>query len=214
MLTLRVGSKCYGFDVETLGTGPNAVVVSAAFLVFDFNERKTFDEYVNDALYIKFNIKEQKEKGREICPDTLEWWKKQDPVVRAELMPSAKDVSIEEGVRQILEYLAARGVHSGVDKHVHRFCRGQDFDIPILNSLFKMVGKTLPGAFWNSKDIRTFISAATLDFTMTTIYKDDREYKTIPGFRIHDARHDIAKAVIEMQNVVKLVTGEITTDDL
>lgn len=214
MLTIRQGTKFYGLDVETLGTGRDAVVVSAAFLVFDFNEQKTFEEYVNDALYVKFSVKEQKEKGRIIDPDTLEWWKRQDDVVRRELMPSAQDVSIEEGTRQILQYLADRGIHKGVDKQVIKFCRGQDFDIPIMNSLMELVGKELPGAFWNSRDIRTFIAAATLDFTMTTIYKDDRQYKTIPGFRIHDARHDIAKAVVEMKNVVKLVTGEITTEDL
>lgn len=214
MLAFRKGTKFYGLDVETLGTGHDAVIVSAAFLVFDFNEQKTFEDYVNDALYVKFSIKEQKEKGRTIDPDTLDWWKRQDDVVRRELMPSSRDVSIEEGTRLILEYLAERGIHTAVDKQVIKFCRGQDFDIPIMNSLMKIVGKQLPGAFWNSRDIRTFIAAATLDFNTTSIYKNDREYKTIPGFRIHDARHDIAKAVVEMKNVVKLVTGEITTEDL
>ncbi|MNB99756.1 hypothetical protein D3C76_77870 [compost metagenome] len=214
MLHFRKGTKFYGFDIETLGTKSDAVVVSAAFLVFDFNERKTFEEYVNDAFYVKFSIAEQKKAGRKIDPDTLEWWKKQDDVVRRELMPSDKDVTMAEGTKQIKAYLASKGIDKNVEKNTIRFCRGQDFDIPILGDLMESVGENLPGAFWNSRDIRTFIAAATLDFTMTTIYKDDREYKTIPGFRIHDARHDIAKAVVEMQNVVRLVTGEITTEDL
>lgn len=214
MLTMRKGTKCYGFDIETLGTKADAVVVSAAFLAFDFNEQKTFEEYVNDAFYVKFSIAEQKAAGRKIDPDTLAWWKKQDDVVRRELMPSAADVSMAEGTRMIKQYLISKGIDKNVEKNTLRFCRGQDFDVPIMGNLMEMVGETLPGAFWGSRDIRTFIAAATLDFTMTTIYKDDREYKTIPGFRIHDARHDIAKAVVEMKNVVRLVTGEITTDDL
>lgn len=214
MLVLRKGTKCYGFDIETLGTRSKAVVVSAAFLVFDFNEQKTFDEYVQDAFYVKFSIAEQKKAGRVIDPDTLDWWKKQDDVVRKELMPSDKDVSMLEGSRQIIAYLASKGVDKNVEKNTLRFCRGQDFDVPILGDLMESVGEALPGAFWGSRDIRTFIAAATLDFTLTSIYKDDREYKTIKGFRIHDARHDIAKAVVEMQNVVRLVTGEITTEDL
>lgn len=214
MITMRKGTKCYGFDIETLGTRSDAVVVSAAFLAFDFNERKTFDEYVNEAFYIKFDIAEQKKAGRKIDPDTLAWWKKQDDVVRKELMPSANDVSMAEGSNLIIQYLISKGIDKNVEKNTLRFCRGQDFDIPILGSLMESVGEALPGAFWGSRDIRTFIAAATLDFTMTSIYKDDREYQTIKGFRIHDARHDIAKAVVEMQNVVRLVTGEITTEDL
>lgn len=214
MLTVGNDSKLYGFDIETLGTKPGCVIVSAAFLVFDFNETKTFDEYVNDALYIKFSVKQQKDAGRKIDPDTLNWWKRQDDVVRKELMPSAKDVSIEEGSRQILEYLSERGVNKGSEKRTYRFCRGQDFDIPILDDAMGSVGLKLPGAFWNSRDIRSFISGALMDLTATTLYKDDREYKTIPGFRMHDARHDIAKAVIEMQNCVKLAMGQMEISDL
>jgi hypothetical protein len=214
MLTVGNDSKLYGFDIETLGTKAGCVIVSAAFLVFDFNETKTFDEYVNDALYIKFSVKQQKDAGRKIDPDTLNWWKKQDDVVRRELMPSAKDVSLEEGSKQIIEYLAERGINKGSEKRTYRFCRGQDFDIPIMDDAMATVGMKLPGAFWNSRDIRSFISGALMDLTATTLYKDDREYKTIPGFRMHDARHDIAKAVIEMQNCVKLAMGQMEITDL
>lgn len=214
MITTFKDTKIYGFDIETLGKEPGCVIVSAAFLVFDFNNRKTFQEYVDDALYIKFSVKDQKENGRHIDGETLEWWKKQDDVVRKELMPSKADVSIADGCRMIHEYLASHGIHEANEKRVWRFVRGQDFDIPIMSEAMKSVGMKLPGAYWNSRDIRTFISAALLDLTSITLYKDDREYKTIPGFRMHDARHDIAKAVVEMQNCVRLVVGDLNIEDL
>lgn len=214
MITTFDGTKIYGFDIETLGKEVGCVIVSAAFLVFDFNEEKTFQQYVDDALYIKFSVSDQKAKGRHIDPDTLDWWKKQDDVVRRELMPSGRDVSLEQGSKQIVEYLEKHGIHKSNEKRVWRFCRGQDFDIPIMSEAMKSVGMALPGAYWNSRDIRTFISAALLDLTATTLYKDDREYKTIPGFRIHDARHDIAKAVVEMKNCVKLAMGKLEIEDL
>lgn len=214
MITTFDGSKIYGFDIETLGKKQGCVIVSAAFLVFDFNEEKTFEQYVEDALYIKFSVKEQKALGRHIDPETLEWWKKQDDVVRAELMPSGRDVTLAEGSKQIVEYLEKHGIHKANAKRTWRFCRGQDFDIPIMSEAMESVGFQLPGAYWNSRDIRSFISAALLDLTATTLYKDDREYKTIPGFRMHDARHDIAKAVVEMKNCVKLAMGTLEIEDL
>lgn len=214
MITVFKDTKIFGFDIETLGKKPGCVIVSAAFLVFDFNEQKTFQQYVDDALYIKFSVKDQKDSGRHIDPETLDWWKKQDDVVRRELMPSSKDVSIAQGSKMIVDYLSERGIHGTNDKRVWRFCRGQDFDIPIMSEAMESVGMKLPGAYWNSRDIRSFISGALLDLTATTLYKDDREYKTIPGFRIHDARHDIAKAVIEMQNCVKLAMGKMELEDL
>ncbi|UOL48691.1 exonuclease [Pseudomonas phage Astolliot] len=214
MLKMRPGTKFYGLDIETLGKDPDSVIISAAFLAFEFNEDKTFQQYVDESFYVKFSIAEQKAAGRKIDPDTLEWWKKQIPEVRKELMPTAKDVSMKEGSKQIRAYLASKGIDKNVEKNTIRFCRGQDFDIPIISHMMESVEEELPGSYWNSRDIRTFIAAASLDFTLNTIYKDDREYKTIPGFRIHDARHDIAKAVVEMKNIVRLVLGEITLEDL
>lgn len=214
MLNYRDGTKFYGFDIETLGKTPDCVVVSAAFLVFDFNEDKTFQQYVDEACYVKFNVSAQKKAGRVVDQDTLNWWKRQDDVVRRELMPSENDVSIEEGTAEILQYLKSKGIHDRNGKDVIRFCRGQDFDIPIMGHLMKSVGQELPGAYWNSRDIRTFISGVLCDMTTTVLYKDDRVYKTIPGFRAHDARHDIAKAIVEMKNCVKLTMGQMELDDL
>ena len=213
-MMVRDGSKCYVFDLETLGQQKNAVIVSAAFLAFDFTEKKTFEELLKDTFYLKFSITDQKAAGRPTDKSTIEWWMKQDPIVKKELAPSQADKTMGEAVAAIIGYLKERGIHDGNGKKVFRFCRGQDFDIPILESFFASVGAELPGVFFNSRDIRTFISAVIMDLNNTTIYKDGVEYKTLKGFKKHDARHDVAKAVLEMQNAVRLATGEMEVADL
>ena len=214
-MMVRDGTKCYVFDLETLGQQKNAVVVSAAFLAFDFTEKKTFEELLADTFYVKFSITDQKQNhGRTTDKSTIEWWMKQDHEVKKELAPSKLDKTVGEASEAILEYLASRGIHNGNSKKVFRFCRGQDFDIPILESLMASAKYELPGAFYNSRDIRTFVSAVIMDLNTTTIYKDNVEYKTLKGFKKHDARHDVAKAVLEMQMAVRLAMGEMEVGDL
>ena len=53
-----------------------------------------------------------------------------------------------------------------------------------------------------------------MDLNTTTIYKDNVEYKMLKGFKKHDARHDVAKAVLEMQMAVRLAMGEMEVGDL
>lgn len=214
-MMIRDGSKCYVFDLETLGQQKNAVVVSGAFLAFDFKEQKTFEELLKETFYVKFSVNDQKANhGRTTDKSTIEWWMKQDPEVKAELAPSKLDMTASQASEAILAYLAQHGIHTGNPKKVFRFCRGQDFDIPILESLMASAGYELPGAFYNSRDIRTFVSAVIMDLNNTTIYKDNVEYKTLKGFKKHDARHDVAKAVLEMQMAVRLAMGEMEVTDL
>lgn len=212
-MNYRPGSKFYVFDLETLGQPEDSIIVSAAFLVFDFKENKTFEQLLDDTFYTKFSIKEQKELGRTISKDTLAWWQTQDPEVKKELMPSKADKSLRDGSDAILEYLESKGIGQK-SRNVFRFCRGQDFDIPMMEHAMKSVNRSLPGEFWNSRDIRTFISSMIMDMGQSTVYKDGREYKTLKGFKKHDARHDVAKAVLELVNVCRLATGEMEASDL
>jgi hypothetical protein len=70
------------FDVETLGTESNSVILSAALIHFDFDKVLAFQEYVDSACYVKFDQEEQINKGRVIENDTVAWWKKQSELAR------------------------------------------------------------------------------------------------------------------------------------
>jgi len=93
-------------DVETLGTSDASIVLSAAFLHFNVTEDETYEQMVEKTLYIKFDVAEQKEKGRKADKKTLEWWQKQPEYVRSLcLTPSKKDVTVADGIKQIKDYI-------------------------------------------------------------------------------------------------------------
>lgn len=95
------------FDVETLGVESNSVVLSAALIQFNPEDKPDFQKLLDDAIYVKFNAKEQITKyKRGVDANTLEWWKKQHEYVRGlALDPKPDDVSAEEGLRILSEYI-------------------------------------------------------------------------------------------------------------
>ena len=69
-------------DLETLGTGPDCVVLTIGGVKFDPNAIS--EPY--QPFYYKFNVDEQLDKGRTTLESTLEWWGKQEASVREEAL--------------------------------------------------------------------------------------------------------------------------------
>ncbi|EEH3101872.1 3'-5' exoribonuclease, partial [Salmonella enterica] len=71
-------------DIETTGTQHHSAIVSVAVAIFDLLTGKIFAEE-----YIRIRWKEDcKICGGKIDADTFEWWVKQSPEARAELITS------------------------------------------------------------------------------------------------------------------------------
>jgi hypothetical protein len=95
------------FDVETLGVESNAVILSAALVHFDPEKRPTYQDMLDGACFVKFKAKEQAQLGRSISKSTLEWWKSQHEYVKkVSLDPSPNDVSAEDGIQILYDYMA------------------------------------------------------------------------------------------------------------
>lgn len=95
------------FDVETLGVDSNAVILSAALIHFDLNEKPDYQKLLDDACFVKFDAIEQIKMGRKVDPDTLNWWKKQHEYIRGvSLEPSTKDMSAADGIAHMMNYMA------------------------------------------------------------------------------------------------------------
>ena len=197
--------KPFIFDLETLGGAPHGIIVSAAFIAFDFNTDETFQDLVSKALYIKFNAKEQKQLGRAADKSTIEWWKKQSPEAQAKIIPSNDDVSVNDAIDLIVDYFKA---HKLTQRNSIGFCRGQSFDFPLITDLFKCVNREneWPNNFWNQRDTRTYIGTmlGKIDIREVPLPKG-----TINGFIAHDPVHDIAKDIITMKFAEKYAFGEV-----
>jgi hypothetical protein len=84
------------FDVETLGVDSNSVVLSAALVHFEGGE--SYQQLLDNALFVKFKAKEQVEMKRQVDIGTLEWWKNIHPYIRScSFDPSGDDVTAAEG---------------------------------------------------------------------------------------------------------------------
>ena len=104
----------YMFDIETLGVESNCVVLSAAIIYCDPKQQPTYEQLIDNALFVKFDSKYQIETmNRTIDKGTLEWWGKQhDYVKKISLKPHPDDLRPEEGIQLLKDYIAKYGEHT------------------------------------------------------------------------------------------------------
>ena len=94
----------YIFDVETLGTDSNSVILSMACIYFNPEEKPTYKQLVDSALFVKFDAKDQiKRQKRTVNKGTLEWWDKQTESAKIKsFIPNKElDVTAEFGLAQL-----------------------------------------------------------------------------------------------------------------
>lgn len=201
-------------DWETLGTDPDSVVLSLAFIPFPRNKILAFEEHLANAYYWKFDVVHQVELGRIINDDTLEWWGKQDPeVMKSQLEPSDEDVTLDVMLKELYD---ARKKH-GINNKSLGYCRGPSFDYPLMADIIRMVKHMLdkqqypinaaffPCAFWNQMDVRSYIRGITMDKTATMV---PLPKGSLNGFRHHNPIDDCARAIMHVQYAEAYVDEE------
>lgn len=131
-------------DIETLGIDPKAPVLSLGAVYFDKNGM--YSEF-----YVNIDVHHQIDSGlRKFDASTIKWWMGQEG--------AAKKVFREKAVpvKQALEVFCNFIVGNGGVKGTKPWGNGSNFDITILESLFKDYGIKTPWNFRNIRDLRTF----------------------------------------------------------
>ncbi|AGN30074.1 DexA exonuclease A [Vibrio phage nt-1] len=177
-------------DYEGLNVTPDAAVIELGAVAFehDFEKVPNYQELVQNGFRCKFDIKHQKGR-RSINKATVEWWKSQSEEAKAILIPSGSDVSVEEGHRLFIEWIEN---NTGYNGKSHFYCRGNNYDIPLMADCFRDVGlrHAIVERFWKFRDVRTRIESLMLQRDMTKVpVKRD----LMPGFIHHNGIHDCAK---------------------
>jgi len=96
------------FDVETLSVESTAVIISAALIHFDPEQKPSYQDLLDNACFVKLDSKDQvKRLKRTVDLDTLEWWKNQHEYVRkVSLDPSGEDLIAEDAITILQHYMS------------------------------------------------------------------------------------------------------------
>ena len=169
-------TKALMVDMETMAVSPNAVVLSLGAVHFN-----PYGNGYGDKIYFKINLDDQDKLGREIDPNTLEWWSKQDPVVMEEAFSEEGRIPLVDAMDQFHKF--AWGCKTF-------WSHGATFDLVIIENLYKQLGKPLPWNFWQLRDTRTLFELADPD---------------MPKDALHNALEDAKRQAIGVKNVYKKI---------
>ena len=160
-------------DLETMAVSPSAVVLSLGAVQFN-----PYGNGYSETLYMRIDIDDQDKLNREIDPNTLDWWAKQDPKVMEEAFNPNDRVPLIEAVDRFHKFAW------GCDAF---WAHGSVFDITILENLYKQVEKPVPWQYWQIRDTRTLFDLG---------WDPD-----MPKGGLHDALQDAIRQSVGVQNI-------------
>jgi len=131
-------------DLETLGTTPDAAILSIGAVRFDLYS----DRIDNEGFYSSVSIDSNTEHGRRISESTLLWWMQQSADAQA-VFHEAKTI-LGGALMDLREWL-------GDASELRVWSNGADFDIAMLSHAFQSVlGEDTPWKFYNNRCVRTY----------------------------------------------------------
>jgi hypothetical protein len=127
-------------DIETLGTTPDALILTVAAQSFD----PVGDGYYNQSYYARVDFDSQLD--RKIEDGTLKWWATQNSMAREEAFSEDNRKPLE----QVLDELGKLIWQSSAI-----WANGPTFDMTILEHAYKSYKKPLPWQYYRVRDART-----------------------------------------------------------
>jgi len=136
-------------DLETMSTRPNAAIIEIAAVRFAcrdglVTESSTFAEQVT--------LQSSVAHGLHFCPETVEWWQGQSVEATA-LLTDCAAIPLRFALERLEKWMA--GCHRSVV-----WSNGASFDLPILASAFRAVGRRQPWEYRQERCYRTVIALA------------------------------------------------------
>ncbi len=132
-------------DLETLGTGPDAVIVSIGAVFFDI-EKGT----LGPTFEMVLDIQSEMGLGRKIDADTLRWWFSQENAAKKVFHEKATDPV------KVLELFSYFCQTNSTPKMLKAWGNGSTFDITLMESLYKTYARVHPWGYNGVMDLRTF----------------------------------------------------------
>lgn len=136
-------------DMETMGNGPDAPIVSIGAVFFDPSTGNTGAEF-----YQVVSLESSMSFGMKPDASTIQWWLKQSSEARSAIL-----VDEAMGLRESLELLADFIAENAADgSHtVQLWGNGCSFDNVILRRAYALTDTPFAVPFWNDRDVRTMV---------------------------------------------------------
>lgn len=160
-------------DMETLAVSPRAVVLSLGAVHFN-----PWGNGYGDKIYFKIDLDDQDKLGREIDPNTIEWWGKQDLQIMEEAFSPDDRISLEDAMDQFHKFAW------GCDCF---WSHGATFDLMIIQDIYTQLNRPLPWNYWQLRDTRTLFDLG---------FNPD-----MPQGSKHDALQDAIRQSVGVQNI-------------
>ena len=137
-------------DIETLGTMPNSVILSVGAVKFDPFK----SDEPHDGRHWKIDVDAQTSKGRFVDEKTLAWWSKQEKDIQDRAFSDHGRIPVEPFMQELNAWL------TGCEQI---WCQGPQFDMVIIENLYKMLNTHTNWAYWQIRDSRTVFSMMEVD---------------------------------------------------
>lgn len=169
-------------DLETLGNGSNAAIISIGAVFFD-----PLSGELGADFYQTVDIESAMKYGK-VDASTIKWWMKQDDPARA-VFNDPHSIGICTALAEFSEWLmtnvSPKGNHGQLDVNV--WGNGATFDNVILSNAYQAVNMNRPWPYWGDRDVRTIVE---LGKTLRGIDpKRDLEFIGTAHNALDDAKH-------------------------
>ncbi len=166
-------------DLETMGKGPRAAIVTIGAVFFDPMTGELgaeFEAHIHLSDSARFG---------EMDPDTVLWWLEQGDEARAALKPSVKHCSLSDALARLYAWM--QNGNKGGKPDLQVWGNGAGFDNVILRNAYQETRMPLGWAFWNDRDVRTIVELGRhmLGFDP----KKDMPFEGVAHRALDDAKH-------------------------
>ncbi len=171
-------------DLETLGTGSDAMILSVAAVEFNPDNGAT-----KETFYSKVDIDSYKPYTGCFTMDgaTLTWWMTTAPEAARREAFLGERLPLKTVLENLAAWINARG-------NVKPWSHGSCFDIPILSHSFKILGMDTPWKFWDIRDTRTLYDVAGVNLKTLAV---------TPAARAYPEHHAVGDCLRQIEGVRK-----------
>ncbi|XEI33379.1 3'-5' exoribonuclease [Aeromonas veronii] len=184
-------------DLETMGSGPDAAIVTIGAVFFDPLTGELgaeFEAHIALTDSAKYGVME---------PDTVLWWLGQSDEARAAIMPSTKHSSLRESLLDLFEWM--HGGDQGSKPGLQVWGNGASFDNVILRHACNAAKAPCGWGYWNDRDVRTIV-----DLGRTLLGFDpkrDMPFEGVAHRALDDAKHQARYVSAIYQRMQAAING-------